>query len=68
MASPRRLADFMPGYWEHASHESMTAYLRAAERILAAPDSEFVVETYRGIHAQRDHEQLWPTTETEEQK
>lgn len=49
MARPRRLADFMPGYWEHASHESMTAYLRAAERDLR--DLTRMVEVLR---AQRD--------------
>lgn len=33
-----------------------------AERILTAPDMEFVVETHTGVYAQRNHEQLWPLT------
>lgn len=35
-----------------------------AERILAAPDDEFVVETYRGVYVQRNRERLWPPTVT----
>lgn len=31
-----------------------------AERILAAADSDFAVETYTGINVQRNTEQLWP--------
>jgi hypothetical protein len=33
-----------------------------AERILAADDSDFVVETYVGIHVQRNRERLWPNS------
>lgn len=35
-----------------------------AERILAAPDDEFVVETYLGVYVQRNRERLWPPTVT----
>lgn len=60
-------------YGRHDPHE-MIRRLRTsaeiakeeAERILSAPDSEFVVETYTGVYVQRNREQVWPTTETPE--
>ncbi|MGN7186974.1 hypothetical protein [Microbacterium enclense] len=36
----------------------------AASRVVSAPDSQFVVETFCGVHVQRDRERLWPTAET----
>lgn len=32
----------------------------AAQAILDAPDEAFIVDTYLGIHVQRQREQLWP--------
>lgn len=57
----------LAGYGRRDPHV-MIAHLRRdaserkeqAERILSAPESEFVVETHLGIHAQRRPERLWP--------
>lgn len=35
----------------------------AAQRVLDAPDSAFIVETYTGVHVQRDRKRLWPDSE-----
>jgi|GEM_PF-2475100 len=35
--------------------------MEAAQRVLEAPDCAFVVETYTGIHVQRDRKRIWPT-------
>lgn len=32
----------------------------AAQRVIDADDSQFVVETYVGVHVQRDRKRLWP--------
>lgn len=36
--------------------------LAAAQAILDADDDDFIVETYRGVHVERDRVQLWPLT------
>ena len=46
---------------EHAARD-----LAVAKRVLAARDHEFIVETYVGIHVQRQLEQLWPLAEETE--
>jgi hypothetical protein len=62
------------GFQEYGRHtpEEMIArhrrraqiQLEEAQGILAAPDSEFVVETYLGVIAQRQAERLWPKEAT----
>jgi hypothetical protein len=37
-----------------------------AERILAAADEDFVVETYLGVHVQKKREVIWPKEATDE--
>lgn len=37
--------------------------LAAAQAILNAVDEDFIVETYKGIHVERERKQLWPLTE-----
>ena len=40
--------------------EIARADIESAQRVLDAPDSAFVVDTYTGVHVQRDRKRLWP--------
>ena len=40
----------------------------AAQRVLDAPDTAFVVETYTGVHVQRNRKRLWPFPAAQEER
>lgn len=46
---------------EYARHQ-----LAEAQAVLAAADADFIVETYRGPHAQRDRQRIWPPAQAAE--
>lgn len=52
-----------PAHMIHIIRRRAQIAQEEAERILAAADEEFVVETYTGIIVQRNREQLWPPRE-----
>jgi len=66
MAAKRKLSDFDPGFWDHASHQAMTVYLDAAERDLRQLTQMVAVLRYRRDERKAEAEAgTWPPARME---